>query len=199
VDSRDRERGLQLLRELANTCVRCPLSTTRARVVFGEGPADAPLLIPGEGPGEDEDVAGRPFVGDAGRRLDGMLRAVGLRREAVYIANVAMCHPPGRGESPNRPPTKPEADACAPYLDLVLAAVRPAVILADGETATRRLLGPIRTLGDVRGVEHEAGDWVVIPTWHPSGWHYQPGRSMEAQADLRRAWLVASARRTLVS
>jgi DNA polymerase len=154
--------------------------------VFGEGPSAAQLVLLGEAPGEDEDAQGRPFVGTAGQALDRLLASVGLDRGRVYVANAVMCRPPDPvPPAVNRPPRSAEVAACAPYLDLQLAVVRPAVIIAFGEVATRRLLGPIERLGDVRGRDHTVGDWTVVPTWHPRAWNRVKDRRAQTQADVR--------------
>jgi DNA polymerase len=119
-------RALDFVRSIAADCRRCPLAAARTRIVFGEGPLDARLLILGEAPGAEEDAAGRPFVGDAGGTLDGLLAEAGVDRDRAYVANVVLSHPPD-----NRPPTPAEVSACAPYLDLTLAVLRLAGMLLD--------------------------------------------------------------------
>jgi uracil-DNA glycosylase family 4 len=187
------ERGLKLLAELAQGCTRCSLyRPSRRHVVFGEGPSAARLVLLGEAPGEDEDAQGRPFVGTAGQALDRLLASVGLDRGRVYVANTVMCRPPDPvPPAVNRPPRTPEVAACASYLDLQLAVVRPAVIIAFGEVATRRLLGPIARLGDVRGQDHPVGDWRVVPTWHPRAWNRVKDRRAATQADVRLGMSLA--------
>lgn len=189
------ERGLRLLAELAADCTRCTLFTpARQHVVFGEGPATARLVLLGEAPGEDEDASGRPFVGPAGQALDRLLAEVGLPRSSVYVTNVVMCRPPDPvPPAANRKPRAGEVEACAPYLDLQLAVVRPTIVVAFGEVATRRLLGPIEKLGDVRGRDHPVGDLRIIPTWHPGAWNRVKDRDRRAEtrADVRLAMVLA--------
>jgi len=130
------ERGLTFVGEIAGVCERCPLAASRTHVVFGAGNPGAELMIVGEAPGAEEDQAGLPFVGDAGRILDALLKGAGLRREDAYVTNVVKCRPPA-----NRPPKPAEIAACAPFLDLQLALVRPRVVLTVGGSATERLTG----------------------------------------------------------
>ena len=189
------ERGLKLLAELASDCTRCTLFTpARQHVVFGEGPATARLVLLGEAPGEDEDAAGRPFVGPTGRALDRLLAEVGLPRSSVYVTNAVMCRPPDPvPPAANRKPRTGEVKACAPYLDLQLAVVRPTVLVAFGEVATCRVLGPIEKLGDVRGRDHSVGALLIIPTWHPGAWNRVKDRDRRAEtrADVRLAMALA--------
>ena len=118
----------------------------------------------GEGPGADEDEQGEPFVGQAGKLLDSMLGAIGLQRgEAVYIANVVKCRPPG-----NRTPTPDEAKACAPFLDRQIELIQPKLIVALGKTAATRLLGTEASLASLRGKVHRYGDVPVVVTYHPA-------------------------------
>lgn len=144
-------------------CVKCRLSETRRNTVFGEGDPDAAILFVGEGPGEDEDRTGRPFVGRAGQKLDEMVGAMGLKREQVYIANIVKCRPPG-----NRVPGADEVEACAPYLLRQIEIVRPRVIVTLGLSASRFLLRSQLSMGRLRGQWHEWRGIKVMPTYHPS-------------------------------
>ena len=145
-------------------CVACAdLAATRTTVVVGEAPPGARLALVGEAPGADEDRAGRPFVGRAGRLLDELLAEAGLDRSAVAVLNVLQCRPPG-----NRTPTPAEVARCRGWLDRKLALVRPELIVALGLTAAGWFLGRGVRLGSVRGVVHEVDGWRVLPTYHPS-------------------------------
>jgi DNA polymerase len=157
-------------------CQRCRLGTTRQRLVFGEGNADARLMLIGEGPGADEDRSGRPFVGQAGQLLDAMILALGLRREQVYIANVVKCRPPA-----NRAPNADETAACAPFLDRQIDLVKPDMILALGRPAAQRLTGETRPLGAMRGRWRTYRGVPVLPTFHPAYLLRNP-------ADKRLSW-----------
>lgn len=143
----ERVRALDLLKESAGACTRCPLAASRTRVVFGEGGPRALLAVVGEAPGAEEDASGRPFVGDSGRALDALLGEAGLSRGDAYVANTVMCRPPA-----NRRPTDAEVAACAPYLELQLAVVRPRVVLALGrDYATLVSSGQLRERAGRRG------------------------------------------------
>ena len=123
------------LTEAVFACEKCRLCQTRTNVVLGEGDLHAPLMFIGEGPGQQEDLSGRPFVGAAGQLLDKMLAAIGLKREQVYICNIVKCRPPQ-----NRVPEPDERAACMDYLRQQVALVRPKVIVCLGSTPTRALL-----------------------------------------------------------
>jgi len=152
----------EALRQAALQCRRCRLAETRHSVVFGEGDLHAGLMFIGEGPGADEDAAGRPFVGEAGRLLDKMILAMKFRREEVYIANVVKCRPPG-----NRVPQDDEAAECIGYLRKQIELVRPEVIVLLGATALRFLLGK-EGIRRCRGVWHDYRGIPVMPTYHPA-------------------------------
>lgn len=163
-----REALLDPWRAAVAACTRCPLSLSRTRTVFGAGDPTARLLFVGEAPGFDEDRQGEPFVGRAGRLLDDIIRAMGLRREDVYIANVVKCHPPQ-----NRTPDVSETGSCREYLDAQLAIVSPEVIIALGGVAAKVLLGTELSVGRLRGRFHEhcgpSGLRIpVMPTYHPA-------------------------------
>jgi len=146
-------------------CLACPLGSGRLRFVFGEGHPEADLLFIGEGPGRDEDLQGRPFVGRAGELLDKMIGAIGLKRSEVYIANVVKCRPPD-----NRVPTAPEAQRCLGYLRRQIELIRPKVIVTLGATPLRELLGISEGITRVRGhwKRLEPEGIPVMPTFHPA-------------------------------
>jgi DNA polymerase len=154
---------LESIRERLGDCTRCPLYKGRRNLVFGEGHPHAALMFVGEGPGADEDVQGRPFVGRAGALLTKMIEAMGLFRNDVYIANVVKCRPPG-----NRDPSPIERETCAPFLYAQIRAVSPTCIVALGRVAAHTLLGTAEPMSRLRG---SFGDWEgipVMPTYHPS-------------------------------
>ena len=145
------------------SCEKCRLAVTRQNVVLGEGDLHAPLMFIGEGPGQQEDQTGRPFVGAAGQLLDRMLAAIGLKREQVYICNIVKCRPPQ-----NRVPEPDERAACLPHLRAQVALVRPKVIVCLGSTPARALLGDDIRITRDRGVWHlKKGVWFM-PTYHPA-------------------------------
>ncbi|MGE5610648.1 MAG: uracil-DNA glycosylase [Bacillota bacterium] len=144
-------------------CTRCRLHQQRTHTVFGEGDPDAALCFIGEGPGESEDLSGRPFVGRAGQKLDEMIAAMGLTRDQVFIANVVKCRPPG-----NRAPAPDEVDACTPYLERQLQIIRPKVIVTLGLPATRYVTKSALSMGRMRGQWHSWRGIKVMPTYHPA-------------------------------
>jgi DNA polymerase len=161
---------LRHLAERAAVCVKCPhLVARRHTVVFGVGHPEAKLMFVGEAPGEDEDLQGEPFVGRAGQLLTKMILAMGLTREQVYIANIVKCRPDmPPGASGNRKPTKLEMETCVPYLRAQIDVIQPAVMVALGATAVEGLLGPIGTIGSLRGKFLEYRGTPLMPTYHPS-------------------------------
>jgi DNA polymerase len=145
-------------------CTRCRLHGGRTQIVFGDGAADAELMFVGEGPGEQEDLQGLPFVGRAGELLTRMIeRGLGIPRRSVYICNIVKCRPPG-----NRTPLADEVAACRPFLDGQIDAVAPKVIVALGKPAASLLLGREIAITRVRGTWHEYRGIPVMPTFHPA-------------------------------
>ena len=161
---------LRHLGERASVCVKCPhLAARRHTVVFGVGDPDARLMFIGEGPGEDEDLQGEPFVGRAGQLLTKMILAMGLTREQVYIANILKCRPDmPPGVPGNRKPTKQEMETCVPYLRAQIDVIKPGVMVALGATAVEGLLGPVGSVGSLRGKFLEYRGTPLMPTYHPS-------------------------------
>ena len=145
-------------------CTACGLCETRNRPVPGVGDVHAKWLFVGEAPGAEEDAKGEPFVGQAGRLLDNILAALGLKRgHNVYIANVLKCRPPG-----NRTPTPLETEACRPYLDRQIALIRPALIVALGRSAATTLLNVDATIASLRGRVHHYQGVPLVVTYHPA-------------------------------
>lgn len=163
-----RRRILQMdwaeLRQAVNTCTACELHKTRTQGVPGVGDEKAEWLIIGEAPGADEDVQGEPFVGQAGKLLDAMLAAIGLKRgENVYIANVLKSRPPG-----NRNPAPEEVAACQPYLQRQIQLIQPKIILAMGRFAVQSLLTTDEAIGKLRGRVHQHQGIPLVVTYHPA-------------------------------
>jgi len=155
---------LESVRRELGDCQRCALARTRQHIVFGEGDPNAEILFVGEGPGEDEDRTGRPFVGRAGQLLTKIIEnAMKLRRSEVYICNIVKCRPPG-----NRTPREEEVAACLPFLAKQIETVRPRVIITLGRPAAHALLGVQETMTRLRGRWHSYGDIPVMPIFHPS-------------------------------
>ena len=161
---------LRHLQERASVCVKCAhLAARRHTVVFGVGNPEAKLMFVGEGPGEEEDLKGEPFVGRAGQLLTKMIVAMGLTRDDVYIANIVKCRPDmPPGVSGNRKPTRQEMDACVPFLRAQIDIIKPAAMVALGATAVEGLLGPVGTIGSLRGKFLEYRGTPLMPTYHPS-------------------------------
>ncbi len=176
--------------EHVTNCTRCPLCQNRTQVVFGEGNSDAELVFVGEGPGEEEDRQGRPFVGRAGQLLTKMINAMGLTRQDVYICNMVKCRPPQ-----NRNPNPEEITACWDYLIRQLQIIQPEVIITMGNPATQNLL-------NVRiGITKMRGNWQrlpmigeglegtpVMPTFHPAYLlrQYSPDNRRKVWEDLQK-------------
>jgi len=147
-----------------DACTACGLCRTRNKSVPGVGDINAEWLFIGEAPGAEEDAKGEPFVGQAGRRLDNMLAALGLARgRNVYIANVLKCRPPN-----NRTPEPRESDACRPYLERQVGLIRPKLIVALGKSAASQLLGTDATIASLRGRVHRFRGVPLIVTYHPA-------------------------------
>ena len=145
-------------------CTRCPLHAQRQNSVAGYGVPNPLVLVVGEGPGEEEDKTGRPFVGPAGKYLDKWLEAIGLSRdENCYIANVVKCRPPR-----NRDPEPTETAACLPYLDRQVDALAPKAILSVGRIASQILSGKQLGIGVLRGTVCDYRGMLLVPTFHPS-------------------------------
>jgi uracil-DNA glycosylase family 4 len=174
----------QALRARVAACTRCTLSTTRTQTVFGVGSPTAQWLIVGEAPGAEEDRQGEPFVGRAGQLLNSMLRAIGLAREQVYIANVLKCRPPG-----NRDPSPLEAGECLPYLEQQIGLLKPKIMLAVGRIAAQNLLHTDKTLGSLRQQVHRFGQsqLPLVVTYHPAYLLRTPGDKRKAWEDLKFA------------
>jgi len=154
---------LEHIRKSLGDCKRCKLGTTRKNLVFGIGNPKARLVFVGEGPGADEDEKGEPFVGDAGRMLNRIISAMGIRREDVYICNVVKCRPPG-----NRNPEPDEIVTCAPFLLRQIKSVRPEAIVALGKFAAQTLLATKEPISKLRGRFRDFHGIPLMPTYHPS-------------------------------
>jgi len=162
-DRPDPAAALHAIREEIGDCKRCKLCEARTNIVFGVGDPNAKLMFVGEGPGADEDARGEPFVGRAGQKLNEMIRAIGLERKDVYIANVVKCRPPG-----NRDPEPDEVKTCSPFLFRQIESIRPAVIVALGSPATKTLLETKAGITSLRGRWGAFRGIPVMPTFHPA-------------------------------
>lgn len=187
----------QIAQEI-NTCRRCPLGQTRLHAVPGEGNPAAELMFIGEGPGFDEDHQGRPFIGRAGQLLDKMIAAMGLKREQVFIANIAKCHPMVNPENPeargnDRAPNAGEIAVCRKYIERQIAAISPKYVVALGGVAAKALISDTKSLGALRGKFHllhldtvELKNPVkILATYHPAALLRNPAWKKDAWADLQ--------------
>jgi DNA polymerase len=175
----DRPGWAELERAVKN-CTLCALHKTRTQGVFGVGNRNAQWMVIGEAPGADEDRQGEPFVGRAGQLLNSMLKAIGLKREQVFIANILKSRPPN-----NRDPRPEEVQACIPYLFRQIELVNPKLILCVGRIAAQTLLETDTTIGKLRGQLHRiAGNRPMIVTYHPAYLLRSPGEKRKSWADL---------------
>ena len=168
--------------ELQNACEKCrncSLCHTRNNVVFGVGKKDADILFIGEGPGEQEDLQGEPFVGAAGKFLDDMLSIIDLTRDDVYIANIVKCRPPG-----NRDPSEQEQDACIGYLRNQLALIQPKIIVCLGRVAARRIISPEYRITRDHGAWQQINGFWITALYHPSALLRDPSKRPETFEDL---------------
>lgn len=168
------------LYEALQNCGNCPLAAQRHHVVIGEGNPQADILFVGEGPGREEDLQGRPFVGPAGQLLNRMLEAIGLERSDVYIANIVKCRPPQ-----NRVPTDDEAFACLPHLRAQFALIRPKIIVCLGATAARYIYDPSVRITRDRGVWKEKKGIFILPTYHPAALLRDESKKRDAWQDMK--------------
>ena len=189
----DPVKALKLIREDLGDCTRCPLHKQgRKQIVFGVGNPTAELMFVGEGPGADEDEQGEPFVGRAGQLLNNMIKAMGIAREQVYIANIVKCRPPG-----NRTPEREECETCSPFLMRQIAVIKPKVIVALGAVAAKTLLAMSASMAQLRGrfydfkpagVRSNDPNWdgcKLAVTYHPAFLLRDPRQKGEAWKDLQ--------------
>ncbi len=189
----DPVKALKLIREDLGECTRCVLARQgRKQIVFGVGNPHADLMFIGEAPGADEDLQGEPFVGRAGQLLTNMIKAMGLEREQVYIANIIKCRPPQ-----NRTPERDECETCSPFLMRQIAAIKPKVIVALGAVAAKTLLAINESMSNLRGRWYDfrpAGVRSNDPSWssaklavtyHPAFLLRDPRQKKEAWKDLQ--------------
>ncbi len=176
--------SLEELQKQVSVCTKCELHQTRTQTVFGVGHPAADWLIIGEAPGADEDRKGEPFVGRAGQLLTNMLRAIGLAREEVFIANILKCRPPN-----NRDPKQEEVAQCKPYLRQQIEFLQPKVILAVGRIAAQSLLETDTPIGRMRGKQYqfENTNIPVVATYHPAYLLRSPQQKRKAWEDLKFA------------
>jgi DNA polymerase len=179
--AKDPSQALRLIREDLGDCTRCRLHKQgRKQIVFGVGNPRAELMFIGEAPGADEDQQGEPFVGRAGQLLNNMIKAMGLRREDVYIANIIKCRPPG-----NRTPERDECETCSPFLVRQIAAIQPKVIVALGAVAAKTLLAINAPMAELRGHWYDFRGTKLAATYHPAFLLRDPRQKKETWKDLQ--------------
>ena len=180
VASAERPAALAAIRADIGDCKRCRLCEKRTNIVFGVGDPDTRILFVGEGPGADEDAQGEPFVGRAGQLLNNMIKAMGVSREQVYIANVVKCRPPG-----NRTPENDECATCSPFLLRQIEVIAPEMIVALGATAAKTLLEVNEPMSKLRGHIHDFRGTPLVATYHPAYLLRDPRQKGEAWKDLQ--------------
>jgi DNA polymerase len=169
-----------LLEEL-RSCTRCDLHKARTNTVFGEGDPSSRLMFVGEGPGRDEDLQGRPFVGRAGMLLTRIVEAMGLKRNDVYIANIVKCRPPG-----NRNPEPDEISECLPHLEKQIQIIKPLVICTLGNVATQTITGIRSGITTLRGRFYDYRGIRVMPTFHPAACLRNPASKKLVWQDIKQ-------------
>jgi uracil-DNA glycosylase len=177
----DPAQALRIVRDDLGDCTRCRLHKQgRKQIVFGVGNPRAELMFIGEAPGADEDEQGEPFVGRAGQLLNNMIKAMGLERGDVYIANIIKCRPPG-----NRMPERDECETCSPFLLRQIAVIRPKVIVALGAVAAKTLLAIHAPMAELRGHWYDFRGTKLTVTYHPAFLLRDPRQKKEAWKDLQ--------------
>lgn len=179
-ETRPQPGSLEELRDIIGDCTRCKLCSGRNNLVFGEGSPRAKLVFAGEGPGREEDLEGRPFVGEAGKLLTRIIEnGMGLKRDEVYICNIVKCRPPG-----NRDPERDEIDTCVPFLKEQIRLINPDVICALGRIAGQELVGRSFKITKERGKWHSYMDIPLMTTYHPAYILRNPAKERQLKADV---------------
>ena len=171
---------LRQIRDEVRLCELCPLHQFRKLAVPGEGPAEAQVMLIGEGPGYNENEQGKPFVGQAGKFLDELLQTAGLNRQQVFITNVVKCRPPG-----NRDPEPSELQTCRRYLDAQIAAIQPKVIVTLGRFSMARFIENGR-ISQIHGLSHQVNGQLVVTMYHPAAALHQPDLRGQVLSDFAR-------------
>lgn len=162
-------------------CNKCPLCHNRNKIVLGEGNKNAVIMFIGEGPGADEDVQGRPFIGKAGQLMNKAFEALDIHREEVYITNIVKCRPPQ-----NRVPDKVEANACMNYLRNQVILIKPKIIVLLGSTALKNILGQDYSITKERGKWIEMKGIWYMPTFHPAALLRDDNKKIDFWRDLKQ-------------
>jgi len=175
-----RKQNLIALEQKLQTCQDCPLGPTRHNLVFGRGSEEADIVFIGEGPGEQEDLQGSPFVGRAGQLLDKIIAAAGLTEEDYYICNIVKCRPPG-----NRVPAPEEVKACIGNLRQQVAYVQPKIMVLLGASAAKAIIDPKLSITKARGKWVKMGNFLVMPTFHPAALLRDPQKKIPVWEDFQ--------------
>ncbi|HLD74211.1 MAG TPA: uracil-DNA glycosylase [Bdellovibrionota bacterium] len=173
--------ALPALEKMVSTCVKCKLSQGRTQTVFGTGNTKADIMFVGEGPGRDEDLQGKPFVGRAGQLLTKIIQAMGFERSDVYIANIVKCRPPN-----NRGPLPDEVESCTPYLLKQIELIKPKIIVALGSYAARFLLKTETPISKLRGEFFDFHGAKLLPTFHPAFLLRNPNMKRPVWEDMQK-------------
>ncbi len=168
------------LKNQCEGCTGCGLCQTRTNLVFGVGAEDARVMFIGEGPGRDEDLQGKPFVGRAGKLLDSMLDIIGLSRSSIYIANIVKCRPPQ-----NRDPLPEEQDACYPWLERQIEMIDPKLIVCLGRISAMRIIKSDFRITKEHGQWFDVGGRQAMAIFHPAALLRDPGKRPETFLDLK--------------
>ncbi|MCK5130401.1 MAG: uracil-DNA glycosylase [Clostridiales bacterium] len=166
---------------IINHCTACPLHEKRMKAVPGEGALDATVMFVGEGPGRDEDISGRPFVGAAGQLLDKILKAIDLPRDSVYITNIVKCRPPE-----NRNPKNSETSICLEYLRHQVALIHPKIIVCLGSVAMRHIIDKDAKISKIRGQFFERKGYTIFATYHPAALLHNPKLKVDTWEDFKK-------------
>ena len=172
--------SLEKIREEIGDCRRCKLWNERTHIVYGMGSSKADLMFVGEAPGREEDVQGIPFVGRSGKLLTGIIEAIDLKREDVYIANILKCHPPK-----NRNPEADEVESCEGFLFKQIEVIKPKIIVALGAYAAQCLLQTKDPIGRIRGRFFHFQDSLLLPTFHPAYLLRNPSAKRDVWEDIK--------------
>ncbi|NMB33620.1 MAG: uracil-DNA glycosylase [Clostridium sp.] len=173
--------GWERLIQACNECKKCGLARTRKNVVIGAGNINASMMIVGEGPGEQEDIQGIPFVGAAGKLLDLLFGAMRITKDQYYISNIVKCRPPN-----NRVPTEKEAFACLPYLRNQLVLIKPKIIVCMGATAAKYIVDKNAKITKIRGRWIERKGYWIMPTFHPAALLRDESKKIPMWEDFKR-------------
>jgi uracil-DNA glycosylase len=182
---------LEIINSEISACTKCDLHKSRTKTVPGEGPSNAKIMFVGEGPGQNEDEQGRPFVGAAGKLLTELLESIGLKRSDVFITNIVKCRPPN-----NRAPRKSEVETCNPYLESQMRLIKPQIVCALGTPAITTLLGQEYSATRAHGKPVSKDHMTVLPMYHPAAALYDATLKEVLAADFKtlKNWLEQSAK-----